>query len=130
FSYTSLIDACARQGELQKGRALLGEMRQKRIVPNELSYTSLLQACSKSGEDSLRQELLEEMQELKTAPKQAPRVVDGKRSQPMPFDVSKEHSKRLLQRPGQPSQSPSGTTRDPWEDPPRAARGKRSAGWR
>eukprot|EP01039_Chlorochromonas_danica_P002383 gene2380-2615_t len=44
--YNTLIDACARCGELERGLELLQEMRNSGLQPDVITFTSLIKACA------------------------------------------------------------------------------------
>ncbi|CAM9935348.1 unnamed protein product [Ectocarpus fasciculatus] len=53
YSYTSVIDACAKSGELDRALEVLEDMRRAQVGPSLVTYNTLILACG-SGADSRR----------------------------------------------------------------------------
>jgi pentatricopeptide repeat domain-containing protein 1 len=47
FTYSTLINACAKGAQLSKAFATLKEMSDEGLVPNVVTWTTLIDACSK-----------------------------------------------------------------------------------
>merc|ERR1719476_242417 len=49
ITYSAVIDACAKAGNLERAEYWLGEMTNRGICPNAHSYSAVINACAKSG---------------------------------------------------------------------------------
>ncbi|EPY32260.1 hypothetical protein STCU_01923 [Strigomonas culicis] len=49
FHYTTVINACARAGQVQQALALFQEMKARQIRPNVFTYTAIIAACGQAG---------------------------------------------------------------------------------
>ncbi|CAM9780507.1 unnamed protein product, partial [Laminaria digitata] len=49
YSYTSVIDACAKAGQLGRAMDVLERMRRDRVSPSLVTYNTLILACGTGG---------------------------------------------------------------------------------
>lgn len=63
YSYTSVIDACAKSGQLQRALEVLEGMQRVRVTPSLVTYNALILACGAGGVGDWRRALgfVEEM---------------------------------------------------------------------
>lgn len=54
YSYTSVIDACAKSGELDRALEVLEEMRRARVRPSLVTYNTVILACGGAGDTKTR----------------------------------------------------------------------------
>jgi pentatricopeptide repeat protein len=61
FTFTQLLNAFVRCGELPRARQILEEMARARVAPNEVTYTALVKGLCQEGMISDALELLDRM---------------------------------------------------------------------
>ena len=49
-TFTTLINACGRSGQLERAFAVLEQMQMASLQPNVVTYTALIDACAKAGQ--------------------------------------------------------------------------------
>ena len=62
ISYTAVIDACAKQGEVAKAEGWLPKMQGAGLQPDVISYSTVINACAKAGEAAKAELYLSTMQ--------------------------------------------------------------------
>jgi len=68
ISFTSVINACAKVGNVKKTEAWLVRMLESGVVPNEITFNAVICACAKAGDGNRAVEWLQKMKLAEVLP--------------------------------------------------------------
>merc|ERR1719146_594767 len=68
ISFTSVINACAKIGDVKKAEAWLVRMLESGVEPNEITFNAVVCACAKAGNGPRAVEWLEKMKMAEVLP--------------------------------------------------------------
>ena len=63
YHYNKAISKCAKDGKLNGAKKIFGQMKHKKVMPNEVTFNSLIDACTQNGDDEEAVRYLREMEE-------------------------------------------------------------------
>merc|ERR550514_1958448 len=61
ISYTTVINACAQTGDVEKAESWLVRMLESNVEPNTITFNAVIAACAKKGDGRRANEWLEKM---------------------------------------------------------------------
>merc|ERR1719487_1995275 len=61
ISYTTVINACAQTGDVEKAESWLVRMLESNVEPNTITFNAVIAACAKKGDGRRAKEWLEKM---------------------------------------------------------------------